>query len=83
MKRRLYIVLALSLLIVALPIFAKVSFSGQAPVASFTYSPTVPSPYETITFDASESYDPDGLTVKYTWDFGDGTVISVIDPTIT
>jgi PKD repeat protein len=53
------------------------------PVADFTYSPNPiddpghPIVGETITFDASPSYDPDGGTiVLYEWDFGDGTTDS-------
>lgn len=49
-----------------------VTSPNQAPVASFTFSPTNPDPGETVTFDASASTDPDGTIVSYTWDFGDG-----------
>ena len=46
---------------------------SQAPVASFTATPTTgPAPL-TVNFDASASYDPDGRIENYKWDFGDGS----------
>lgn len=47
---------------------------GQLPHATFTYTPTDISPFELVTFDATASYDPDGVIVSYRWDFADGNV---------
>ena len=42
------------------------------PIANFTYSPAYPLVNQTITFNASNSTDPDGTITKYEWHFGDG-----------
>jgi len=55
----------------------------QPPVACFDYSPLYPVANETITFNASASYDLDGGIVSYQWNFGDGNMTTVNDPVIT
>ncbi|MBW9221435.1 right-handed parallel beta-helix repeat-containing protein [Methanothermococcus sp. SCGC AD-155-C09] len=42
------------------------------PVAIFNFNPTKPVVGESVIFNASLSYDPDGKIVKSLWDFGDG-----------
>ncbi len=49
------------------------SNSISSPVAQFKASKTVIGVGETIIFNASSSYDPDGNIVSYVWDLGEGT----------
>ena len=46
----------------------------QSPVALFTFAPVAPTVGVPVSYDASTSYDPDGIIVSYRWDLnGDGS----------
>ncbi|MHA2428302.1 MAG: PKD domain-containing protein, partial [Candidatus Hermodarchaeia archaeon] len=47
---------------------------NRSPVAIFSESAETVHTGDTITFNATDSYDPDGSIVSYSWDFGDGNV---------
>ncbi len=46
---------------------------NDPPTASFAATPSEGSAPLSVSFDASESYDPDGTVSSYRWSFGDGT----------
>ncbi|MEA1895993.1 MAG: PKD domain-containing protein, partial [Euryarchaeota archaeon] len=53
------------------------------PIANFTYCPPQPVVTETIIFNASGSYDPDGGNItSYEWDFGDENSTNRAEPVI-
>jgi len=54
------------------------------PIASSTYTPLDPIVNQTITFNASDSYDPDGGDItKYEWVFDDGNIANTSEAIIT
>jgi PKD repeat protein len=49
---------------------------NKPPVCAFVFLPTSPKAGDTVTFNASDSNDPDGSIDDYRWEFGDGTCAS-------
>ena len=57
---------------------------GSMPFVKFTANPQTSPPPVEVTFDASESFDPQGHElVKYEWDFGDGSTQTTTNPMVT
>ena len=53
------------------------------PSAQFTYDPGNPVANQSITYDASASYDPYGNITYYQWDMGDGSYVNTTQRTVT
>ncbi|MCR4404121.1 MAG: DUF4384 domain-containing protein [Candidatus Acetothermia bacterium] len=57
--------------------------ANQSPVASFTFSPYYPVVGQSVVFDASTSYDPDGVIVSYRWDFDSNGIVDALGKIVT
>ncbi len=60
------------------------ALANQPPVARFTFTPAEPLTGQSVTFNASLSYDPDpgDMIAGYSWSFGDG-VYSLVGPIVS
>jgi len=54
----------------------------QAPVALFTFAPVAPTVGQSVFFNASASYDPDGAIVSYAWDLDGNGADDAFAPTM-
>lgn len=52
--------------------------SNRSPVANFTVDATSAMAGDVLSFDGSASYDPDGDSLAFLWDFGDGITSTAI-----
>ncbi len=49
--------------------------SDLPPIARFTFSPPTPTVGTAVSFDGSQSFDPDGFVQSWSWNFGDNYVL--------
>jgi len=75
------VMLSMSILLCLYPVLPAKA-ENVLPMASFTYSPEYPQPYEMVAFNASQSHDPDGYIVRFEWDFGDGYEVTTTEPIV-
>lgn len=73
-KIKIALILVMSMLVICImPAEVVVITAGgtypHSPFASFTYTPSLGLTGENITFNASDSYDPDSTIFSYSWDF--------------
>ena len=59
----------------------EINVSNVPPIAEFIFYPTNPSTADTIQFNSTSSYDPDGYIVSYSWTFDDGNNSIIENPT--
>ncbi len=60
---------------------ALINVTNPAPVASFYMNTDEPVEGNDVSFNATDSYDPNGTIVSYDWDFGDGNTGSGVEVT--
>ena len=65
--------IGLGVLVLVAAVLSGCSLLNQPPVASIIASSLAGNSPLSVTFDASDSYDPDGSIAAYEWNFGDGT----------
>jgi PKD repeat protein len=64
--------------------FVDVDVRSLTPKARFTADPYPEiQAGKTVTFDAQNSFDPDGTIVSYLWNFGDGSWTETTEPQVT
>jgi PKD repeat protein len=59
-----------------------VGTAQQSPVALFTFTPSAPAIGVSVAFNASTSYDADGIIVSYRWDLDGNGVDDAFAPTV-